>query len=177
MALRSNGTVVTWGRTTVAQPRHAALLRDVKAISAGFDHSLALKRDGTVVCWQDNSSKKQMVGQCNNVSKLKNIVDISAGRQFSLALDNQGRVYVWGSDAFGQLNITQNRTDVIKIRAGYVNAVVAYADGAILTTGSELFGARVSRTATSTGVITPSPAPATWTPAPPTFTPRPTVRR
>ncbi|MFN5059009.1 MAG: hypothetical protein ACK5GU_03740 [Chloroflexota bacterium] len=176
LALQSDGTVATWGKTTVSQPRLVALLRDITAISAGFDHSLALKRDGTVVCWQDNSESKQIVGQCKNVKQLKNIVEISAGRQFSIARDNEGRVFVWGSDAFGQLNIAQERSDAIMVKAGYVNAVVAYADGSILTTGSGMHGARVSRTATNTGVVTPSPAPATWTPAPPTFTPRPTRR-
>lgn len=176
LALLNNGNVVAWGKQTIAQPRFASTLRNITAISAGFDHSLALKNDGTVVCWLESSDTKQNVGQCRGHQNLKNIVAISAGRQFSIAVDNKGQVFGWGLDQFGQLAVKQKRSDVLMARAGFVNAVVAYADGSILTTGNSMHGARVSRTATSTGVLTPSPALPTFTPAPPTFTPRPTRR-
>lgn len=56
-------------------------LNDIIAIAVGETHNLALKRDGTVVAWGDNSA-----GQTNVPDGLSNIVAIAAGRNFSLAV-------------------------------------------------------------------------------------------
>jgi alpha-tubulin suppressor-like RCC1 family protein len=55
----------------------------VMAISAGTAHSLALKNDGTVVAWGDNSS-----GQTNLPVGLTNVTAISAGGSHNLAVTN-----------------------------------------------------------------------------------------
>lgn len=81
-------------------------------IAAGTDHSIAVKDDGSVWVWGDNSH-----GQLGNgtsgagtgslipiqVSGLSNIVAVSAGQDFSVALDASGTVFTWGDDAAGQL--------------------------------------------------------------------------
>ena len=51
------------------------------AISAGELHSVALKSDGTVVCWGNNDS-----GQIDVPEGLENVVTISAGSYHTLAL-------------------------------------------------------------------------------------------
>src|SRR2546425_1270418 len=51
MALREDGTVVTWGRIPIRPPED---LRDVVAIAIGSSHYLALRDDGTVVAWGSN---------------------------------------------------------------------------------------------------------------------------
>ena len=51
MALKSDGTVVIWGRNDYAQLNVPANLNTVTAIAVGARHALALKSDGTVVGW------------------------------------------------------------------------------------------------------------------------------
>jgi alpha-tubulin suppressor-like RCC1 family protein len=46
-----SGKVVAWGYNGQGQTNVPSGLTDVKAISAGGYHSLALKDDGTVVAW------------------------------------------------------------------------------------------------------------------------------
>lgn len=62
-------------------------LSSVVAIEAGGLYSLALKADGTVVCWGDNSEN-----HCTNASSLTNVKAISAGNTHSLALHTDGSV-------------------------------------------------------------------------------------
>ena len=54
LALKSDGTVVAWGKNFYGQAIVPAGLSGVTAIAAGGDHSLALKSDGTVVAWGAN---------------------------------------------------------------------------------------------------------------------------
>ena len=49
-------------------------LSNVVAIGAGESHSLALKRDGTLLAWGDNS-----FGQTNVPTGLSNVLAIAAG--------------------------------------------------------------------------------------------------
>jgi len=48
VALKTDGTVVQWGRWYADVP---AGLTNAKAIAAGYQHVLALRADGTVVAW------------------------------------------------------------------------------------------------------------------------------
>ncbi|WP_269798947.1 RCC1 domain-containing protein [Caldicellulosiruptor acetigenus] len=87
-------------------------LKDVVAIAAGRYHSLALKKDGTVWAWGENST-----GQLGNetsgkdkysyvpvqVKGIKDVLAISAGSYHSLALKKDGTVWGWGANARGQL--------------------------------------------------------------------------
>ena len=56
-------------------------LANVVAIAAGIFHNLALKNNGTVVAWGDNSR-----GQTNVPTGLSNVVAVAAGDYHSLAL-------------------------------------------------------------------------------------------
>jgi hypothetical protein len=81
LALKSDGTVVSWGYNYAGQATTPDGLSNVVAIAADYYHSLALKSDGTVVCWGDNGS-----GQSTPPAWLTNAGGISAGYYFSLAL-------------------------------------------------------------------------------------------
>lgn len=95
---------------------------DVKAISAGGNHSLYLKNDGRVYAW--GSNKYGQLGDGSQVSRglptevygLTMITKISAGYSHNLALkevppvagvnqDTYQNLYVWGSDSDGQLGL------------------------------------------------------------------------
>ena len=60
------------------------------AISAGWEHSLALTPEGEVLAWGLNSS-----GECNVPKDLKAIA-VSAGKGCSMALRADGSIVVWG---------------------------------------------------------------------------------
>ncbi|MBI3849823.1 MAG: hypothetical protein HY298_05975 [Verrucomicrobia bacterium] len=81
LALRSNGTVVAWGRNESGQIYVPLDLTNVIAIAAGDDHSLVLQSNGTFVAWGAND-----YGQCNVPSGLTNVFAIAAGSDLSLAL-------------------------------------------------------------------------------------------
>ena len=93
IGLKSDRTVVEWGLYAPAIP---AGVTNIIQIAAGGAHYLALKADGTVIAWGDNSS-----GQTNVPPGLSNVVAITAGSDVSLALKADGSVVAWGGDNGG----------------------------------------------------------------------------
>lgn len=102
LVLRSDGTVWSWGKNTNGQlgrPTGADTfssvasrvpeLPKVRAVAAGYDHSLALGEDGTVWSWGANDGGK--LGRAGDsrvpilVANLKNVVAIAAGSSCSCA--------------------------------------------------------------------------------------------
>jgi alpha-tubulin suppressor-like RCC1 family protein len=66
-------------------------------LSAGSNHALVLKADGTVVAWGNNDA-----GQTNVPAGLGGVVQVSAGRLHSVALKSNGTVVGWGSASYLQ---------------------------------------------------------------------------
>ena len=83
------------------------------AIAAGDSHTVALKRDGTVVAWGDNRH-----GQTNVACGLTDMADITAGRSYTVALNGDGTVVAWGDNEHGQTTIPSNLVGVVAIAAG-----------------------------------------------------------
>ena len=95
-------------------------------VVAGYTHSLALKQNGTVWAWGDNSKGEIGNGVANSVKiieplqiDLDNIVDIAAGYYYNLALDSTGDVYSWGYNGYGSLGdgTTQSKNIPTKIES------------------------------------------------------------
>ena len=122
VALRSDGTVWTWGFNGYGQlgdgttnsrtlPAVVGGLTGVKAVAAGSNHTLALKADGTVWAWGYNGYGQLGDGTTNVrysailVTGLSGIVAISAAPvgSHSLALKSDGSVFAWGYNQHGQL--------------------------------------------------------------------------
>lgn len=104
LALKNDGTVIGWGRNRDGQATGVPIrsfpnetnglvqlggrvLSNVVAIAAGGDFSLALKRDGTVIGWGNNSSRQTDVPMW-----LSNVVAIAAGETFCLAITTNAAV-------------------------------------------------------------------------------------
>jgi len=119
-ALRSDGTVWTWGDNEFAQlgngttnnawtPVQVIGLTNVVAISGRGYHSLALKSDGTVWAWGWNAEGQLGSGSTATtyvpvqVVGLTNPAAISAGYWISLARMSNGTVQVWGTDRKGEM--------------------------------------------------------------------------
>jgi hypothetical protein len=78
LALRDDGTVVSFGENVTNVAPVPSGLRNVIAIAVDENFSLALKRDGTVAAWGDNSSNQTAVP-----AGLSNVVAIATGMGIS----------------------------------------------------------------------------------------------
>ena len=86
------------------------------AIAGGYNHSLALKSDGTVAAWGGNG-----FGQTNIPVGLSNVVAIAGGGDHSLALKSDGTVAAWGNNGFGQTTIPVGLNALKLITSGSAN--------------------------------------------------------
>ncbi|MBP9901237.1 MAG: hypothetical protein V9H26_05320 [Verrucomicrobiota bacterium] len=111
-----SGQVIIWG-TKLSSGEHYAEtvafdgkpIANATAISAGRNHALVLRADGSVVGWGINQ-----YGQTNVPAGLKDVTQVAAGAFFSLALHKDGKVSEWGlcPTNFGATE------DIIMISAG-----------------------------------------------------------
>ncbi|HEX2945657.1 MAG TPA: Ig-like domain-containing protein [Clostridia bacterium] len=77
-------------------------------ISAGYEHTLVVKNDGTVAAFGNNSQ-----GQMNVPGTLSGVDSVAAGASFSAALKRDGTLVGWGS-----IKIPDGLADVKMISAG-----------------------------------------------------------
>ena len=70
---------------------------DFVAIAAVYEHSLAIRRDGSVACWGSND-----FGQAPPDGVDGDFVAIAAGHYHSLALRRNGNVACWGRNWHGE---------------------------------------------------------------------------
>ena len=79
------------------------------AISAGWNHTLALRRDGSLWAWGENGAGQLGDGTTANQSDPVRIGSdrdwraVAAGDWYSLALKNDGSLWAWGANSAGQL--------------------------------------------------------------------------
>ncbi|MCK6424854.1 MAG: hypothetical protein L6Q75_07145 [Burkholderiaceae bacterium] len=136
------------------------------ALADGYDHSCALKADGTVVCWGRNSHGQLGDGTVIDrpvpvaVPGLSAVVSLSAGSQTSCALKSDRSVWCWGRNDLGQLgNGTRidsrtptqvsGLTDAIAVAAGTFHACALRSGGALRCWGSNSSGALGTETTAS----------------------------
>jgi hypothetical protein len=121
--------VLAWGQNNDAQGNWVgqsvvpANLSNVVGLAAGEYHSLALKADGTVTGWGDNSS-----GQAQLPLGLTDVVGVAAGSLNSLALRQDGSVVAWGDNSRGQCAIPPG-TVATAIAAGAYHSLVLLESG------------------------------------------------
>jgi alpha-tubulin suppressor-like RCC1 family protein len=112
-------------------PAHVpAGLSNVVALAAGGLHVLALRSDGTVVAWGDNS-----FGQTNVPAGLTNAVAVAAGTQHSLAVRADGTVIAWGGNSDGQASVPGDMTNVVAVAAGDQDSLALKDDGTVVGWG------------------------------------------
>jgi alpha-tubulin suppressor-like RCC1 family protein len=138
--------------------------KNIIAISAGEDHSIALDSNGKVYTAGVSSRGQLGLGDTKyynrftEVSSLegKNIIAITAGNSHSLAVDSGGKVYVAGYNEHGQLglgdsgygtnryNFTEvlslNGKNIIAVAAGADHSLALGSDGKVYATGYNHYG-------------------------------------
>ena len=122
--------VVAWGNNAFGQTNVPASLSGVTAIAAGYEHSLALKSDGTVVAWGNN-----YYGQTTVPAGLSGVTAISGGSEHSLALKSDGTVVAWGLNRFGQIDVPAGLSGVTAIAAGRFHSLALKSDGTVVAWG------------------------------------------
>ncbi len=162
LALMGDTTVCAWGdnsygqlgnntHTMTTQPAPVLIqasggttsLSGMVAIAAGSHHALALKNDGTVWAWGDNTYGKlgdgtnttralpvQVIGS-GGTGVLSGVVAIAAGANHSVALKGDGSVWAWGysvQGANGNVNLTPTQVPGVNGNGSLAN-IVAIAAG------------------------------------------------
>jgi len=127
--------VIAWGYDGDGEIDVPAGLTNGVAISGGYNHSLALKSDGTVMGWGANWS-----GQIDVPSGLTNVLAVAAGGDHNLALGRDGLVVGWGDDGDGETDIPSSATNVVAIAAGGFHSLALRSDGTVVAWGADWSG-------------------------------------
>jgi alpha-tubulin suppressor-like RCC1 family protein len=163
--------VVAWGGNSLGQlgdgtrtERHSSvpvsgLTDGIVQVAASGDHALALRSDGKVFAWGDNT--RGQLGNGTTVSSdvpvqvfggLAGVVAVAAGFDFSLALLSDHTVWAWGDDRLGQLGnsdaspmsaypvLVSGLTDAAQISAGRYSALARRSNGTVVAWGTNSQG-------------------------------------
>jgi len=123
LAIKQDGSVWSWGSGANwlganteghyhddTHPARVAGLEGITAIAAGAQHTLALKRDGTVWSWGLNPNSALGNGTAaafcfepKVVLNLSGVSAIFAGGNSSMAIKTDGTLWAWGNNATSQL--------------------------------------------------------------------------
>lgn len=117
-----NPATITNGSFTVARAV------GIKAIAAGYTHTVVLKDDGTVAAWGSGS-----YGQNTVPAGLSGVTAIAAGSGHSVALKADGTVVVWGE--YWNTKVPAGLSDVVAIAAGGSHTVALKDDGTVVAWG------------------------------------------
>jgi alpha-tubulin suppressor-like RCC1 family protein len=183
-ALKSNGTVWCWGSNSVGQLGIGSLspatsntavqvtgLTGVKAISVGSSFCMALKDDGTVWSWGDNSTGQLGINNTTASSSpvqatgVTDVAKITAGYYHAMALKGNGTLLVWGRNQEGQLGLGTSGTNsltaqtlsgfgpVVSMAGGSSHAMAILSDGSVWAWGDDTSGALGDSAAASSSTV------------------------
>ena len=139
---------------------------DATAITAGENHSCALRQNGTISCWGNNflgslgdgtdSDKAEHSSVPVKVVNIDDAIAISTGADTSCTLHQNGTISCWGRNDFGQLGdgtsggLTEHSSepvkvvtidDAIAISAGVTLSCALHQTGTISCWGNNYYGA------------------------------------
>jgi alpha-tubulin suppressor-like RCC1 family protein len=170
VGVKSDGTIRTWGRNNYGQVGNGTsgtqennqvqigvTLKGWLATSGGWKHTVAVKENGTLWGWGDNSAGQ--VGDGTTTQRHNPVqigtgtswVSAIAGYNFSFALKSDGTLWAWGDNTYGQLGdgtvISKSSpvqvgtsSDWVTISAGQYHAFGLKSNGTLWAWGRNQFG-------------------------------------
>ena len=176
-AIRTDGSLWMWGDNSfgqlgnnkqgnnteydnVRQTVPIKVLDDVAAISCGNLHTVALKTDGSLWIWGENTRQgnDSFGGSSIQTVPLKmmdDVVAISRGNGYTAAIKTDGSLWMWGENWSGQLGIERRPNDsdwgfpngffkimdvVAAVSCGMEHAIAVKTDGTLWTWGNNYDG-------------------------------------
>ena len=170
-AIRANGTAWAWGQNNFGQLGDNSTTNrsspvsvvggftDWVQISAGGEHTPAIRANGTAWAWGRNNygqlgdnSTTNRSSPVSVVGGFTNWIQISAGRDHNSAIRADGTAWAWGRNNYGKLgdNTSTNRsspvsvvgglTDWVQISAGQYNNSAIRANGTAWAWGRNNYG-------------------------------------
>ena len=169
VALRSDHTVWAWGANCDGQLGGAAStyctptpvqiqgLNSIASISAGSYSAYALKSDGTVLAWGDNSKGQLCDGTATHrllpfhIPNLSAVTAISAGLDHVMVQKSDSTIWAWGGGNCGQIGdgTSHDRPHPVQITAlpnvkavaaGWIYSVAVKSDGTAWAWGDDQYG-------------------------------------
>jgi alpha-tubulin suppressor-like RCC1 family protein len=102
----------------------------ITQVAAGFEYTVGLKSDGTVVAVGNNGD-----GQCA-VNSWVGITQVAAGAIDTVGLKSDGTVVAKGYDVYGQCSGVSSWTGIIQVAAGNSFTVGLKSDGTVVAVGN-----------------------------------------
>jgi len=161
MAIQEDGSLWTWGDNYYGQlgnnrpssygisPVKITSIGKVVSISAGINYSMAIKENGSLMSWGDNTYGQLGDGSWTNrytpvqVSGLSGVKEISAGSFCGMAITGDGNAWSWGQTLEGDFNTPRQIAGLSgakKIAAGYLCGMATKADGSLWGWGVNAYG-------------------------------------
>jgi len=161
LGLRADGSLYAWGSnqygqlgtatnsgTSNANPTPTPVAGTYTRVAAGGQHSLALRADGTLYAWGDNSYGQ--LGPAATAGPTPTQVggtytQVAGGFYHTLGLRADGSLYAWGRNEYGQLgsatnNGTYTATPTPQLVAGtYTQVVAGFAHSLALRADGSLY--------------------------------------
>jgi len=150
----AESNVVAWGAGMIYNPADTndygqsivpTDLTNAAMVAGGWWHSLALKADGTLEGWGDDSQGQTTFSPAG----ASNYVAIACGWWHSLALKSDGTVAAAGyslGDLYGQTDVPGNLSNVVAIACGFFHSLALKADGTVVAWGGTVPRITVRRT-------------------------------
>jgi formylglycine-generating enzyme required for sulfatase activity len=112
-------------------------LLNVKSIDAGFNHSVALKSDGTLAAWGGNGGNEKIA---TVPTGLANIAEIDCGWAWTLVRRENGSLFAWGANDSAQISSLPSGNNFIQISAGNMHGAALRSDGTVVCWGRNDMG-------------------------------------
>jgi len=144
LAVKDDGTVAAWGGGVDDFGKdlkvYAATLTDVVAVAAGtsFSTGVALKSDGSIVSWGDDTFKMETGSVEVPLPTGTGYTAIANGGYQAVAITADSSVFVWGTDdAYGQKSdMPAGLTGVTAVAAGRDFTLALKSDGTVVGWGN-----------------------------------------
>ena len=144
LAIKTDGTLWAWGTNSVngqlglgdvtnrSSPAQVGALTNWLSVAGGFNHTIALKTDGTLWSWGRNNVGQLGLGNITNYSSpkqvgaLANWLSVAGGYRHTIALKTDGSLWTWGWNNQGQLGLGTSGAGTYKSSPAQVGALTTW---------------------------------------------------